>query len=63
MQQHFQNFAVYKQWANARLYAAASALTEADYRRPAGLSILTAKEPSSLDMVAFQRSRPGFGAS
>jgi uncharacterized damage-inducible protein DinB len=37
MQQHFQTFAAYNQWANARLYAAALSLSEDDYRRSTGI--------------------------
>lgn len=33
----FLQLAAYNQWANARLYAAALALPEQDYRRPAGV--------------------------
>src|SRR6185312_11402052 len=33
---HFEQFASYNRWANARLYEAALALPEADYRRDVG---------------------------
>src|SRR5262249_46324505 len=36
MKAHFQQFAAYNRWANARLYQAALALSEADYRRNVG---------------------------
>ena len=34
---HFQQFAAYNRWANARLYAAALALPEEPHRRPTGV--------------------------
>src|ERR1700686_2429976 len=34
---HFNQLAAYNRWANARLYAAALALPEEAYRRPAGV--------------------------
>lgn len=33
----FEQFAAYNRWANARLYAAAAALPDEDYRRPVGV--------------------------
>ena len=36
MKAHLQRFAAYNKWANARLYEAALALTEAEYRRDVG---------------------------
>jgi uncharacterized damage-inducible protein DinB len=36
MKAHFERFAVYNRWANARLYEAAFALSDADYRRNVG---------------------------
>jgi uncharacterized damage-inducible protein DinB len=36
MKAHFQQFAAYNRWANARLYEAALALDDADYRRDVG---------------------------
>jgi len=36
MKAHFQQFAAYNRWANARLYQAALALSEEDYRRNVG---------------------------
>lgn len=36
MKQHFEQFASYNRWANARLYEVALALGEADYRRDVG---------------------------
>jgi len=36
MKAHLQRFATYNKWANARLYEAALALTEAEYRRDVG---------------------------
>ena len=36
MHEHFQTFARYNQWANDRLYAAAAALLDADYRADRG---------------------------
>jgi uncharacterized damage-inducible protein DinB len=36
MQQHLSTFARYNRWANQRLYAAAAALPDADYRRDLG---------------------------
>ena len=36
MKQHFEQFASYNLWANARLYEAALALGQADYRRDIG---------------------------
>jgi uncharacterized damage-inducible protein DinB len=36
MKVHFQQFATYNRWANARLYEAAFALDDADYRRDVG---------------------------
>src|SRR6266496_156750 len=33
MKAHFEQFAAYNRWANARLYEAAFALDDADYRR------------------------------
>jgi uncharacterized damage-inducible protein DinB len=36
MKPHFEQFAAYNRWANARLYQAAFALSEADYRRDVG---------------------------
>jgi uncharacterized damage-inducible protein DinB len=36
MKPHFEQFAAYNRWANARLYQAAFALSEEDYRRNAG---------------------------
>ena len=36
MKTHFEQFAAYNRWANARLYEAALALGEADYRRNVG---------------------------
>ena len=36
MKSHFEQFAAYNQWANARLYEAALALSDADYRRNVG---------------------------
>ena len=33
---HFEQFAAYNRWANARLYHAALALSDADYRRDVG---------------------------
>jgi uncharacterized damage-inducible protein DinB len=37
MKAHFQMFAAYNRWANARLYAAAFALSDEAYRRDVGL--------------------------
>ncbi len=37
MKAHFTQMAAYNRWANARLYAAALALPDADYRRDAGV--------------------------
>lgn len=37
MKRHFQQMAAYNRWANARLYAAAFALDDTDYRRDIGL--------------------------
>src|ERR1700758_3572653 len=37
MIRHFQQFAAYNRWANARLYAAALAMPDEAYRRPAGV--------------------------
>lgn len=37
MKAHFENFAAYNRWANARLYEAALALTEIDYQRDTGV--------------------------
>lgn len=37
MKAHFEQFAAYNRWANARLYEAALALTEAEYWRDAGV--------------------------
>lgn len=36
MKPHFQMFAAYNRWANERVYAAARALPDADYRRATG---------------------------
>ncbi len=36
MKSHFAMFAAYNRWANERLYGAARALSDADYRRPRG---------------------------
>jgi uncharacterized damage-inducible protein DinB len=36
MKTHFQQFATDNRWANARLYHAALALSDADYRRNVG---------------------------
>jgi len=36
MRTHFQTFAAYNRWANRRLYAAAAALTDAQYRENRG---------------------------
>ncbi len=36
MKSHFAMFAAYNRWANERLYAAARALPDAEYRRPRG---------------------------
>ena len=36
MKAHFEQFAAYNRWANARLYQAAFALGDADYRRDVG---------------------------
>ncbi len=36
MKPHFQMFAAYNAWANARLYTAAAGLADADYRRDCG---------------------------
>ncbi len=36
MEQHFRMFAAYNRWANERLYAAAAALDDEDYRRDMG---------------------------
>jgi uncharacterized damage-inducible protein DinB len=36
MKAHFEQFAAYNHWANARLYEAAFALSDADYRRDVG---------------------------
>jgi uncharacterized damage-inducible protein DinB len=36
MKAHFEQFAGYNHWANARLYQAAFALSDADYRRDVG---------------------------
>ena len=36
MKAHFEQFAAYNRWANARVYEAALALDEADYRRNVG---------------------------
>lgn len=36
MKTHFEQFAAYNRWANARVYEAAWALSEADYRRDVG---------------------------
>lgn len=36
MKAHFEQFAAYNRWANARLYEAAFALQDADYRRNVG---------------------------
>ena len=36
MKPHFEMFAAYNSWANARLYAAAAELPDDDYRRDAG---------------------------
>jgi uncharacterized damage-inducible protein DinB len=36
VKQHFEQFASYNRWANARLYEAALALGDADYRRDVG---------------------------
>ena len=36
MQDHFRTFARYNRWANARLYAAAAALSDDDYRADRG---------------------------
>jgi uncharacterized damage-inducible protein DinB len=36
MKAHFEQFAAYNRWANARLYQAAFALSDADYRRDVG---------------------------
>jgi uncharacterized damage-inducible protein DinB len=36
MKAHFERFATYNRWANARLYEAAFALGDADYRRNVG---------------------------
>jgi hypothetical protein len=36
MKAHFEQFAAYNRWANARLYQAAFALSETDYRRDVG---------------------------
>ncbi len=36
MRQHFQMFAAYNSWANRRLYDAAAALSEEEYRREVG---------------------------
>ena len=36
MKAHFEQFATYNRWANARLYEAALALDDADYRRDVG---------------------------
>jgi uncharacterized damage-inducible protein DinB len=36
MKAHFERFAAYNRWANARLYEAAFALSDADYRRNVG---------------------------
>ncbi|HKU08070.1 MAG TPA: DinB family protein [Bradyrhizobium sp.] len=37
MKTHFEQFASYNRWANARLYEAALALSDPDYRRDAGV--------------------------
>lgn len=37
MKHHFEQFASYNRWANARLYEAALALAETDYRRDVGV--------------------------
>ena len=34
---HLRSMAAYNRWANRRLYAAAAALSDGDYRRPAGV--------------------------
>jgi uncharacterized damage-inducible protein DinB len=36
MKAHFEQFAAYNRWANARLYQAAFALSDTDYRRDVG---------------------------
>jgi uncharacterized damage-inducible protein DinB len=36
MKQHFEQFALYNRWANARLYQAAFGLSDSDYRRNVG---------------------------
>jgi uncharacterized damage-inducible protein DinB len=36
MKAHFEQFAAYNQWANARLYEAALALDDVEYRRNVG---------------------------
>ena len=36
MKEHFEQFAAYNRWANARLYQAALSLSEDDYRRDVG---------------------------
>ncbi len=37
MRTHFEQLAAYNRWANARLYEAALALPEGDYRRDTGV--------------------------
>jgi uncharacterized damage-inducible protein DinB len=38
MKTHFEQFATYNRWANARLYEATLALDEPEYRRNVGCS-------------------------
>jgi uncharacterized damage-inducible protein DinB len=37
MRTHFDQFAAYNRWANARLYEAALALSDTDYQRDTGV--------------------------
>ena len=59
MQAHFQMFARYNAWANARLYAAAGALTDAQYRADRGAFFKsvhgTLNHLLATDRIWFQR--------
>ncbi|HEU0060940.1 MAG TPA: hypothetical protein VFR19_13755 [Hyphomicrobiaceae bacterium] len=46
MKAHLQRFALYNRWANARLYEAALALSETEYRRDVGAFFRACTAPS-----------------
>ena len=63
MKAHFTMFAGYNRWANRRLYAAASALPDADYRMPRGAFFGSLHGTLNHLVVADRHGSPSFAVS